>query len=212
MLMSFRQEISAVRESIAQVVDRKPQDPLNKHLLERLDYSLEELRTADDELTSRAAQLEQLAAEVHAARARYRVLFMTIPGLSLFYAGMVRAKNALSVMMQCFTITCLISILWMVYIYSLAFGDDIGSFIGSLNKAFMSGVTGQYFRQFGLVVVAATLFSLVVSFTLTPLLASRWLRAHNPSSRSPLAFFGRYWDRWFEWLARGYERLVGGAV
>ncbi|HEY8520760.1 MAG TPA: ammonium transporter [Gammaproteobacteria bacterium] len=68
------------------------------------------------------------------------VLFMTIPGLSLFYAGMVRAKNALSVMMQCFTITCLVSVLWAVYLYSLAFGDDIGSFIGALNKAFMSGV------------------------------------------------------------------------
>ncbi|HEX6999219.1 MAG TPA: ammonium transporter [Gammaproteobacteria bacterium] len=68
------------------------------------------------------------------------VLFMTIPGLSLFYAGMVRAKNALSVMMQCFTITCLVSVLWSLYLYSLAFGDDIGSFIGALNKAFMSGV------------------------------------------------------------------------
>ena len=69
------------------------------------------------------------------------VLFMTIPGLSLFYAGMVRAKNALSVMMQCFTLTCLMSVLWAVYLYSLAFGDDIGSFVGALNKAFMSGVT-----------------------------------------------------------------------
>jgi Amt family ammonium transporter len=69
------------------------------------------------------------------------VLFMTIPGLSLFYAGMVRAKNALSVMMQCFTLTCLMSVLWAVYIYSLAFGPDIGSFIGGLDKMFMAGVT-----------------------------------------------------------------------
>jgi Amt family ammonium transporter len=68
------------------------------------------------------------------------VLFMTIPGLSLFYAGMVRAKNALSVMMQCFAITCLITILWSLYLYSLAFGDDIGGFVGGLGKAFMSGV------------------------------------------------------------------------
>jgi Amt family ammonium transporter len=68
------------------------------------------------------------------------VLFMTIPGLSLFYAGMVRAKNALSVMMQCFAITCLITILWVLYLYSLAFGDDIGGFVGGLGKAFMSGV------------------------------------------------------------------------
>jgi Amt family ammonium transporter len=69
------------------------------------------------------------------------VLFMTIPGLSLFYAGMVRAKNALSVMMQCFTLTCLMTILWVVYVYSLAFGADIGSFIGGLDKMFMAGVT-----------------------------------------------------------------------
>jgi len=69
------------------------------------------------------------------------VLFMTIPGLSLFYAGMVRSKNALSVMMQCFTITALMTILWACYLYSLAFGDDIGGFVGGLGKAFMAGVT-----------------------------------------------------------------------
>jgi Amt family ammonium transporter len=68
------------------------------------------------------------------------VLFMTIPGLSLFYAGMVRAKNALSVMMQCFAITCLMTILWALYLYSLAFGDDIGGFVGGLGKALMAGV------------------------------------------------------------------------
>lgn len=69
------------------------------------------------------------------------VLFMTIPGLSLFYAGMVRSKNALSVMMQCFVITCAISVLWVVYVYSLAFGEDVAGFIGGLGKAFMAGVT-----------------------------------------------------------------------
>ncbi len=69
------------------------------------------------------------------------VLFMTIPGLSLFYAGMVRAKNALSVMMQCFTICCLMTVLWTLYVYSLAFGDDVGGVVGGLGKAFMAGVT-----------------------------------------------------------------------
>ncbi len=68
------------------------------------------------------------------------VLFMTIPGLSLFYAGMVRAKNALSVMMQCFTITCMVTILWTCYLYSLAFGDDINGLVGGLGKAFMAGI------------------------------------------------------------------------
>jgi len=68
------------------------------------------------------------------------VLFMTIPGLSLFYAGMVRAKNALSVMMQCFAITALITVLWVVIDYSLAFGTG-GSYVGDLSKVFMKGVT-----------------------------------------------------------------------
>ncbi len=71
------------------------------------------------------------------------VLFMTIPGLSLFYAGLVRTKNALSVLMQCFAITCMVSILWLVYGYSLAFGDGGGaqSFIGGLGNVFLSDVT-----------------------------------------------------------------------
>lgn len=77
------------------------------------------------------------------------VLFMTIPGLALFYGGMVRAKNILSVMMQCFAITGLISILWVVYGYSMTFdvtGMEQGvinfnSFVGGLSKAFLAGVT-----------------------------------------------------------------------
>ncbi len=69
------------------------------------------------------------------------VLFMTIPGLALFYAGLVRTKNVLSVMMQCFAITCLVTILWTVFVYGLAFGDGGGlnAFIG-LGKVFLSGV------------------------------------------------------------------------
>ena len=60
------------------------------------------------------------------------VLFMTIPGLSLFYAGLVRSKNVLSVMMQCFAITCMVTILWTLYAYGLAFGDGGGlnAFVG----------------------------------------------------------------------------------
>ena len=70
------------------------------------------------------------------------VLFMTIPGLSLFYAGLVRSKNALSVLMQCFSITCMMSILWLVYGYSLAFSDGGGvqAGIGGLSNAFLSEV------------------------------------------------------------------------
>jgi len=68
------------------------------------------------------------------------VLFMTIPGLSLFYAGMVRSKNILSVLMQCFAITSLATIFWVVIGYSIAFGGE-GPFWGGLDKAFLSGVT-----------------------------------------------------------------------
>ena len=51
------------------------------------------------------------------------VLFMTIPGLSLFYAGLVRSKNVLSVLMQCFAITCVVSILWLAGVYSFIFAN-----------------------------------------------------------------------------------------
>nr|WP_276611713.1 ammonium transporter [Thiorhodococcus mannitoliphagus] len=70
------------------------------------------------------------------------VLFMTIPGLSLFYAGLVRSKNVLSVLMQCFAITGVMSILWAVYGYSLAATEGpMNGFIGGFDKLFLSGVT-----------------------------------------------------------------------
>jgi|TARA_B100001142_G_scaffold6949_1_gene7002 Amt family ammonium transporter len=64
---------------------------------------------------------------------------MTLPGLALFYGGLVRSKNVLSVLMQCFTIACLISVCWVVYGYSLAFKGD-GPFIGDLSALFLNGV------------------------------------------------------------------------
>tara|TARA_Y100000590_G_scaffold57290_2_gene60175 strand:+ start:50 stop:1333 length:1284 start_codon:yes stop_codon:yes gene_type:complete len=67
------------------------------------------------------------------------VLFMTLPGLALFYAGLVRSKNAVSVLMQCFAIACIASIIWVLYGYSLAFRGD-GAFIGDLSAAFLSGI------------------------------------------------------------------------
>lgn len=67
------------------------------------------------------------------------VLFMTIPGLALFYAGMVRSKNVLSVLMQCFAITSLVTILWALFGYSIAFGGE-GAYWGGLGKAFLKGV------------------------------------------------------------------------
>ncbi len=68
------------------------------------------------------------------------VLFMTLPGLSLFYGGLVRSKNVLSILMQCFVITCMVSVLWLVVGYSLAFGDGNG-LIGGFGKVLFNGVT-----------------------------------------------------------------------
>ena len=67
------------------------------------------------------------------------VLFMTLPGLSLFYAGLVRSKNAISVLMQCFAIACIVSVAWVVYGYSLAFTEGNG-FIGGTSAFFLSGI------------------------------------------------------------------------
>ena len=96
------------------------------------------------------------------------VLLMTLPGLALFYAGMVRAKNVLSVLMQCFAIAGLITVLWVVYGYSLAFDTtgmvegeiNLASFIGGFDKVFLSGVTRDS-------LVLAIPESLFVAFQLT---------------------------------------------
>lgn len=70
------------------------------------------------------------------------VLFMTLPGLALFYGGLVRARNVLSVFMQCYAIACLMSVLWLVAGYSIAFGDG-NALWGGLGKMFLSGVTAD---------------------------------------------------------------------
>ncbi|KFX71130.1 ammonia channel protein [Pseudomonas taeanensis MS-3] len=96
------------------------------------------------------------------------VLFMTIPGLALFYAGMVRSKNVLSVLMQCFAVTGLVSILWVVYGYSLAFDTtgmeqgvlNFNSLVGGLSKAFLSGLTTDS-------LVAAIPESVFITFQMT---------------------------------------------
>jgi Amt family ammonium transporter len=67
------------------------------------------------------------------------VLFMTLPGLALFYAGLVRTKNVLSVLMQCFSIACVVTLAWVALGYSIAFGEG-NAFWGGLDKAFLSGV------------------------------------------------------------------------
>jgi Amt family ammonium transporter len=70
------------------------------------------------------------------------VLFMTLPGLALFYAGLVRMKNVLSVLMQCFAITCIVTLAWVVVGYSVAFGDagSLNNWYGGFGKSFLSGI------------------------------------------------------------------------
>ena len=70
------------------------------------------------------------------------VLFMTLPGLALFYGGLVRARNVLSVFMQCYAIACLMSVLWFALGYSIAFGDG-GAIWGGLGKVFLSGISAD---------------------------------------------------------------------
>ncbi|MEV8466525.1 ammonium transporter [Fluviibacterium sp. DFM31] len=69
------------------------------------------------------------------------VLFMTLPGLALFYGGLVRARNVLSVFMHCYAIACLMSVLWLVAGYSIAFGSGTSGLWGGLDKAFLLGIT-----------------------------------------------------------------------
>jgi Amt family ammonium transporter len=73
------------------------------------------------------------------------VLFMTLPGLALFYAGLVRMKNVLSVLMQCFAITCVVTLAWMAVGYSVAFGDG-NAWWGGLAKSFFSGIDVKSIR------------------------------------------------------------------
>ena len=71
------------------------------------------------------------------------VLLMTVPGLALFYGGLVRTKNMLSMLMQVFSCVCMVCIIWVIYGYSLAFseGGSFNAFVGGFSKAFLAGIT-----------------------------------------------------------------------
>ena len=75
------------------------------------------------------------------------VLFMTLPGLALFYGGLVRARNVLSVFMQCFGIACLMSVLWLAFGYSIAFGSGTSGYWGGLSQVFLNGVDASTVRD-----------------------------------------------------------------
>ena len=71
------------------------------------------------------------------------VLLMTLPGLALFYGGLVRARNVLSVFMHCYAIACLMSVLWFFFGYSIAFGGGDSGYWGGLDKIMLLGVTSD---------------------------------------------------------------------
>lgn len=70
---------------------------------------------------------------------------MTLPGLALFYGGLVRSKNFLSVLMHCFAVACLMSVMWLAFVYSLAFGDGgaENGWIGGFGKSFLAGIGAE---------------------------------------------------------------------
>ena len=71
------------------------------------------------------------------------VLFMTLPGLALFYGGLVRSRNVLSVFMHCIAVACLMSILWVLLGYSIAFGENTSPYLGGFSKVFLNGITSD---------------------------------------------------------------------
>src|SRR5882757_10653939 len=105
--------------------------------------------SADDSHTARIAKLEQAVVDARSAgdnawmlMCAALVLMMTGPGLALFYGGLVRKKNVLATMMQSFAMMAIVTILWGLVGYSLAFGSG-NSFIGGLQNVFLQGVGGQ---------------------------------------------------------------------
>ena len=152
------------------------------------------------------------------------VLFMTLPGLALFYAGLVQRRNALSVLMQCFAIACVMSILWVVCGYSLAFGESsMGGLIGSFSVAWLSGITfdtpssvlpnipGSVFVMFQMTFAIITpalivgAFAERMRFSAMLLFTSLWLLVVY----APVA----HWIWGGGWLSEmGFRDFAGGAV
>ncbi|MDO7700100.1 MAG: ammonium transporter [Planktomarina temperata] len=98
------------------------------------------------------------------------VLFMTLPGLALFYGGLVRARNVLSVFMQCFGIACLMSVLWLAFGYSIAFGSGTSGYWGGLSHIFLSGVDASTVRH-GTTLPVVLFFAFQMTFAIiTPAL------------------------------------------
>jgi len=148
------------------------------------------------------------------------VLFMTLPGLALFYAGLVRAKNVLSVLMQCFAIAAVVSILWVIAGYSLSFTEGSGPFIGGFSRIMLSGMTIDSVRgsmpesvfvmfQMTFAIITPALivggFAERMRFSAMLVFISLWLMlVYVPVT---------YWVWGGGWLAQmGFRDFAGGAV
>ena len=150
------------------------------------------------------------------------VLFMTLPGLALFYSGLVRNRNVLSVMMQCFAIACAASVLWVLVGYTLVFGDgsSLGGLTGGLGKALLAGVAADSVSG----TIPETVF---VMFQMTFAIITPALIVGAFAERvrfAPMLVFSLAWlllvyvpvAHWVwggGWLAeRGFMDFAGGAV
>jgi Amt family ammonium transporter len=148
------------------------------------------------------------------------VLLMTLPGLALFYGGLVRTRNVLSVLMQCFALCCVISLIWVAFGYSLAFSEGNG-LLGGLSKAWMRGVEVDslsgaipetVFAMFQLTFAIITPALIVGGFAERTRFAAMlwfsilWLLLVY----IPVAHWGWASDGWL--LALGFRDFAGGAV
>ena len=148
------------------------------------------------------------------------VLFMTLPGLALFYGGLVRTKNVLSVLMQCFAIACMASVLWFAVGYTMAFGEGGGAFLGGFGKTFLNGITteslsGSYpetvfvmFQMTFAIITPALIiggFAERMRFSAMMIFSAIWLLlVYAPVT---------YWVWGGGWLAeRGFMDFAGGGV
>jgi Amt family ammonium transporter len=148
------------------------------------------------------------------------VLFMSLPGLALFYGGLVRTKNVLSVLMQCFSIACMASILWVLVGYTMAFGPGGTSWLGGFSKAMLAGVgedslSGTYpetvfimFQMTFAIITPALIiggFAERMRFSAMMVFSALWLLlVYAPVT---------YWVWGGGWLAqRGFMDFAGGGV
>ena len=148
------------------------------------------------------------------------VLLMTLPGLAMFYAGMVRARAVLSVVMQCFAIACLSSVLWLAAGYSLAFGDSTGGLVGGFGKAFFAGVGPDAVRG-AIPEIVFAVFQMAFAVIAPALLVGAWVeRIRFPavlivSGAWLLLVYAPvcHWVRGGGWLAElGVMDFAGGLV